>query len=191
MALQVITNTRPSSRPHKVDLRVRIHEDYAPLKHNIDPAMLSALRLAGKTNINLWIDGHLYPPDPAVNYPPTFRDLPSFIHHLGDGEKGLLGYCKRLAVKDAWRVHVLSCQLQEAHSNLLRVQNGLDEATLSTIRLQKECLKKGKKIEKLHATISHMKNTPNGARERKRSISAIDTLAPQGGAFKRRVIATK
>ena len=50
---------------------------------------------------------------------------------------------------------------------------------------------KDMEISKLQDSIGSMKRTPLGSRERKRILSSIETLAPNGGAYKRRVMATK
>ena len=55
----------------------------------------------------------------------------------------------------------------------------------------KEIEKKNAKINKLEDTIKRLKATPNGARERKKSLSSIETLALKGGACKKRIQATK
>lgn len=59
-----------------------------------------AKRKAGDTNIDLWLDGSIYPPNPATNAPPPFRDLKSLLCFVGDGAIGLLGYAKLLQGAD-------------------------------------------------------------------------------------------
>lgn len=53
-------------------------------------------RKAGATNLDLWLDGSLYPADAVTQRPPTFHSLPDFLEFVGEGERGLLGYVKNL-----------------------------------------------------------------------------------------------
>lgn len=53
-------------------------------------------RARGETHIDLWIDGALYPEDPATKRTPCFNTLKQFLQFLCHGEDGLLGYTKRL-----------------------------------------------------------------------------------------------
>ena len=57
--------------------------------------------------------------------------------------------------------------------------------------MQKYDKEKTNTIVQLQNTIQRMKETPLGARECKQIFSSIETLAPDGGARKRRVLATR
>ena len=54
-------------------------------------------RKAGDTNIDLWLDGSIYPTDPSTRMPPPFMTLKAFIEFVCNGQTGLLGYVERLA----------------------------------------------------------------------------------------------
>ena len=73
-----------------------LFRSFAPTKKNDENASqpASVRRSLGETNVDLWLDGGLYPKDPLVGCHPMFRTLPSLIKYVGEGERGLLGYCK-------------------------------------------------------------------------------------------------
>ena len=54
-------------------------------------------RKAGDTNIDLWLDGSIYPTNPSTGMPPPFRTLKAFLEFVCHGEAGLLGYVEKLA----------------------------------------------------------------------------------------------
>jgi hypothetical protein len=54
-------------------------------------------RKAGDTNIDLWLDGSIYPQDPSTGHPPAFRTLKEFLEFVCHGQAGLLGYVEKLA----------------------------------------------------------------------------------------------
>ena len=84
-----------------------------------------AKRKAGDTNIDLWVDGSIYPPNPQMGAPPLFSNLKSFLCFVGDGAAGLLGYAEslhsanELAVRCAELVSMvqsLNAKMQQLHS---------------------------------------------------------------------------
>ena len=194
MELNDITNTPLSLRSSRTtSVHVRLPTEYAPCLRNVaeDEDSRNGRRAAGHTNIDLWVDGRLYPKDPNVQFPPTFYNLNSFLQYVGRGEKGLLGYCKRLSsnTTDAFDVILRQYQILYADRSCLQQQmlelQKEDEALKCTIK------EKDLHLSKLASTIAHMKDTPLGVRLRKRNISSIESLAPKGGALKRRVMATR
>jgi hypothetical protein len=52
----------------------------------------------GHSNINLWVDGNIYHPNPQTGLHPPFHDLKSLICFVGNNNSGLLGYCEGWAV---------------------------------------------------------------------------------------------
>ena len=54
-------------------------------------------RKAGDTNIDLWLDGSIYPTDPSTGHPPAFKTLKAFLEFVCHGQAGLLGYVEKLA----------------------------------------------------------------------------------------------
>ena len=53
-------------------------------------------RLRGDTNIDLWINGDIYPVDPMTGKPPPIKSLKEFVEFICHGEQGLRGYTQRL-----------------------------------------------------------------------------------------------
>lgn len=55
-------------------------------------SMFPEKRKAGDSNLDLWLDGRIYPVDPSTGKRPRFHDVKSILEFVGDGENGLLGY---------------------------------------------------------------------------------------------------
>lgn len=53
-------------------------------------------RKASDNNLDLWLDGRIYPVDPSSGKQPRFHDVKSVLEFVGDGENGLLGYTHSL-----------------------------------------------------------------------------------------------
>lgn len=192
MALREVTNIQHSTTARKKDFHVRILNEYAPIKNeHLSTQEKQRRRQQGHTNLDLWVQGDLYPNDPSSHYPPLFSDIPSFLQFVGEGENGLLGYCKRLNMSDDNTVKFLHAHLQSLYTNLDDTQSSLQSAQNHILQLEDQAKAKEKQLEKLKDTISRMKITPMGARERKRPFTDIQALAMGGGARKRRVLATR
>lgn len=95
MALRDVTNTYVPS--------VRLASIYAPvikrgriIDERSSRAGFAARRSNGDKNIDLWVDGSLYPVDPATSLHPCFSTLKEYLEFLCHGEGGMLGYTKRL-----------------------------------------------------------------------------------------------
>ncbi|MCO5609644.1 hypothetical protein L7F22_063874 [Adiantum nelumboides] len=67
-------------------------------------------------------------------------------------------------------------------TNLHTLQVRLQESTMALQETNIAVTEKSSTIQKLEDTFSHLKATPMGAREQKRDLSSIQTLALQGGA---------
>lgn len=67
-----------------------------PLHEQVSRLEFPAYRSRGATNMDLWVDGGIYPADPLTSAPPTFRSLKQFLEFICLGEGGMLGYCNRL-----------------------------------------------------------------------------------------------
>ena len=157
----------------KVDLHVRVHQDYAVIGIS-NLIQKHARRLEGCKNVDLWVDRNLYPPDPATQYPPSFNSLPSFLQFLGDGDNGLLRYCKRLSmlqnsdIADFFSSQML--EMQHNYSILLQQKQEtieLLELQIAEAQFSKEYLEQ--MMSKYQQTLRKMKSTPVGNQERKRS----------------------
>ena len=77
------------------------------------------MRDSGATNIDLWLDGNLYPIDPVTGKPPQFHRVKSYLEFLCHGESGLLGYSRHL-VSTCDSVKGLEQQLEETQADALR-----------------------------------------------------------------------
>lgn len=71
-------------------------------------AEFSAKRRAGDTNLDLWLDGSIYPENPTTQKPPPFRDLLGFLCFVGDGLQGFFGYTNALRSSDVRRCNELT-----------------------------------------------------------------------------------
>ena len=193
MELNDITNIPITSRsPRTMSVHVRLLKAFAPSKRNVqDEESKSGRRATGHTNVDLWVEGCLYPNDSIVQYPPMFHNLSTFLQYVGRGEQGLLGYCKRLSTNDTNRLQCLMSQYQTLYTNHHHLQQRILESEKEEEVLKNAIKEKDEQVSKLENTIALLKETPLGARERKRAFSSIETLAPKGGARKRRVMATR
>ena len=230
----------------KVDVHFQVEADYAPCcKRNWSrpacKAHIIELRNEGKKNMDLWLDGSIYPPDPTSSQSPSFFGLTSFFKFVCEGENGLLGYCKRLfgqcqsviqcnferqlIDRDA-RIKMLeganfylasiTTALQASYEDKARVCSGLQkeidhlqqtirkmQATIeeknerlavreiNNFTLESENADLRKQLEKFNKKLQYLKDTPLGARLRKRQFKPLEELNVGGGQWKRRVKACR
>ena len=80
-----------------------IDSKYAPLiqrgkflHEQVSRSSFPEKRKAGDTNLDLWLDGSLYPKDIRTGKRPKFTCLKELLEFVGEGENGLLGYVKSL-----------------------------------------------------------------------------------------------
>lgn len=64
------------------------------------PSTFPGRRAAGDTNIDLWIDGSIYPVDPGTRRPHPFKTLRDCLEFICHREQGLYGYARRLGLVD-------------------------------------------------------------------------------------------
>jgi len=55
-----------------------------------------ANHLVGNCNLDLWLDGEIYPSNPKIEKTPSIINLTLFICFIGDGNCGLYGYAMSL-----------------------------------------------------------------------------------------------
>jgi len=84
-------------------LQVAIQGCYRPLivrgrppHEQADKTEFSSRRQFGQKNLDLWVDGSLYPMDPMTNKHPKFSSIKEVLEFLGDGDNGLLGYVRNV-----------------------------------------------------------------------------------------------
>ena len=80
---------RAQYRPDVYHLHVELNWDYEPLcKRNkpniISEALKNSYRLQGHKNIDLWVDGKLYPVDSLRKSTPPFKNVTSLLQFVGD-----------------------------------------------------------------------------------------------------------
>lgn len=89
----------------KRDIHLQLDEECAPLfkrtriSKEEQPAIQQAMELQcqmGAKNIDLWVQGSIYPLDPLTQLPPQFSGLTSFLKYVCEGTNGLWGYLCRL-----------------------------------------------------------------------------------------------
>ena len=68
-------------RKCKVDLHTRIPEEYGSSKKTLplNAQAIQLCRIAREKNIDLWVDGKLYPFDPPLQENPPFHNISSFL----------------------------------------------------------------------------------------------------------------
>ena len=140
------------------------------------------LRSQGAKNIDLWVDGRMYPKHPLENSTPPFEDVTSLIGFVRNGEHGLLGYTKHL----------------ETASHVNRLERDLLEKQNAEL---KECVhQREQKIKMQLETIAllkkqrdeaRMKQTTLGLRKRQYKLRNIQDLKVGCGGIKKRVQAVK
>ena len=82
----------------KYHLHIDLEPSYAPVQKRHGGSSVSAnernaLRSSGAKNVDIWCDGSIYPEDPQTCSQPPFSSPTSLLRFVGDGQKGLLGYC--------------------------------------------------------------------------------------------------
>jgi hypothetical protein len=80
---------------------------YAPLiqrgkflHEQVSKAVFPERRSAGDTNLDLWLDGSIYPINVQTGKHPRFNSLKDLIEFVGDGESGLFGYINSLVAQN-------------------------------------------------------------------------------------------
>ena len=147
MALRDISNTYIPS--------VRLSSRYAPvikrgvvLDDQSSRVSFPTRRANGETHIDLWVDGGLYPMDPATNSPPRFSTTKEYLEFLCHGEQGMLGYTKYLSsaatrLQSMVRgyeedIHYLQQQYEVHRGAVESLSNTTTELVQEHVRLQTE-----------------------------------------------------
>jgi hypothetical protein len=90
-----------ADQPYKV--QVSLHSQYKPLikrGRSLDEqpskSEFPSKRAAGESNLDLWLDGSLYPAETSTRKKPRFSDIKSLLEFVGDGHRGMLRYTNSL-----------------------------------------------------------------------------------------------
>ncbi len=178
---------RPNVISNVYHLHVELQRDYERLCKRNKPSVISnaskdIFRIQGYKNIDLWVDGTLYPIDPLRKSTPPFKDVTSLLHFVGDGYGGLLGYTKSL----------------EAHSDIVRLERDFLER--ENIQLKYTIEQYARKlcttneaIQELQKKINALryKQTAMGYRKREKKLRAIGQLKTGAGGIKKRIHAIR
>lgn len=226
--------------PKKYDIHIKLDYEYRSTisyigstgRKLINEGLKAQFREEKRKCVDLWVDGMLYPVDPLTkrNIPST--NLCSFLRYVGDGEDGLLGYCRRLDSKTSIEVLQLKEKLQQAEHLISIAKRTIDDLYTSKQKqeeefkhvqekLQKEYLDKenlqqemtmaqkenqalrmqvNKHIQKevqlntkLHKALLQMRALKKDtiAFKQRSSRKSIEGLTKFGGAFKKRIRATR
>lgn len=169
-----------SSKRPLYHLHVELDSEYEPLHKrgkisNVPRSALATLRLQGKKNLDLWIDGRLYPVNPNSQSTPPFSNFSSLLKFVGDGYTGFLGYTMQLT----------------AASEVLKLENHLLQQEVIQLREQlNETSEKTKTLEKALA-LARKRKTILGIRDRERSLKNIENLKLGSGGCIRRIRAAR
>lgn len=80
-------------------------------------------RESGALNIDLWVDGSLYPHNPVDNKRPPFRSVSQLLEFVAEGKNGLLGYIERLCSRDSQ----IEFSLNEAQREISMLREGMQQ----------------------------------------------------------------
>ena len=171
--------------------------------HEAMEKMKQQHRAMGAKNVDLWVEGSIYPADPLTCHPPIFSGLTSFIKWVCAGQQGLWGYTLRLSsqVHNVWmsmqsrlamqqaKVAQLTSAIQLKDAECMQLQNVIDdinvkyaevESQIDTLSVHNRRMQK--KLDKV---------TAMGPRERLRTLKPLEKLTIGGGQWKRCVRACK
>ncbi|MCO5571276.1 hypothetical protein L7F22_025014 [Adiantum nelumboides] len=194
MSLDDVTNVpASSSRGRSPGIFLRLPQEYVMAKTTCLGTLPSSnkRRAQGEKNVDLWTEGCLYPKDPSLNVHLPFTNIPSLLQYVGNGEQGLLGYCKRLNRHEIAWSEIYLHHWQLLNGIFHNLQDQMQTATSALEEAKSTIATKEKVIKKLEDTLSNMKSTSMGGRVSKQELSELQTLAPLGGARKQRVTAMR
>ena len=80
-------------------------------------------RESGASNIDLWVDGALYPHDPIDSRRPHFQSVSQLLEFVAEGKNGLLGYTERLRSRDSQ----FEFSLNEAQREISMLREGMQQ----------------------------------------------------------------
>lgn len=167
--------------PYKV--QVSISGKYRPLilrghmLHEQTPkSAFPEKRKAGNTNLDLWVDGLIYPTDSSGKRP-RFRDVKSLLEFVSEGENGLLGYTKSLlnsrqSQLDLQRERAIlenenmRQSIEELSSSLLQQRNELERIRETNSRLTTQSKLSQRQVERLQSEIILVQNNLNFVKEK-------------------------
>ena len=183
-----------------------IHKKNQKVTPNID---YSALRERGAKNLDLWVNGELYPVDPVSNSHPDFNTITGLCRFVCLGKSGLLGYCKNLEgnrISLEQKIQDLSVKLHHLNQSYMVVycENMRLNQTITVLNqrhvnaLLEEKSNSVKEIQKLKIDLrrlqkrhSRLKGKKNWLRIRPKKLKPIACLKRGGGGYRKRVFGVR
>ncbi|MCO5559196.1 hypothetical protein L7F22_012791 [Adiantum nelumboides] len=175
MPLDDVTNVpASSSRSRSPGIFLRLPQEYVSTKKTYlgTLPLANKRRAQGEKNVDLWTKGCLYPKDPSLNVHPPFTSIPSLLQYVGNGEQGLLSYCKRLNRHEIAQSKIYLCHWQLLNGSFHNLQDEMQTATSALEEAKSTIATKENVIEKLDDTFSHMKSTVMGGTSSKKRVVA-------------------
>lgn len=177
-----IINTARISKHH---INLSVEQEYATYQSITKKALRNdeeaqRLRDQGRKNIDLWVDGRLYPVDLAFN-----------AHSHRIQADMLMGVANQAIQGLQERIETLNHEKTTALQQMASLESKLYSCREETIRLKEERDFFERRVSFLKCQSEKLKRTPLGPRERVRGLRALDSLAQNGGGWKRRIRATK
>lgn len=175
------------NRRDMYNLHIELERDYEPLSKRNKTNTLSAvskdmLRMQGRKNLDLWVDGRLYPKNPFTNSTPPFKDITSLLNFTGDNFNGLLGYTQSLEASSS--VFKLEKDLLEKENICLKktVEQSMrkilgDKETIAGLEKQRDDLR--------------LKQTSLGLHKREKKLQKYEEMKLGGGGIKKRIHAIR
>ena len=82
-------------------------------------------RKARDTNIDLWLDGSIYPMDPSIGMPPPFKTLKAFLEFVCHEQANLLGYVKKLVGPNGYSTNLVRILLHKVLDHNVSIKQRL------------------------------------------------------------------
>ena len=121
-------------------------------------------REASHKNLDLWLDGSLYPRDPKTGKHPRLNCLKDLLEFLGEGENGLLGYVKSVEANCGNSLEIQQYVIEILHlkESILDLQRQLRS---QEIRLQE--------IPKLEEEIANLERFRSTSQEQLQNLQSL------------------
>lgn len=182
-----LQNASAGRTKRKRDIHFQLEDEYAPLfKRTVerDDAIryrMQQERNAGKKNVDLWMDGCIYPPDPLTQRPPQFNGLTSFVKFVCEGNEGLYGYTCRLATQG----------LAGVHESLRNMQTRLQGYVQSLMEKDRLLAEKGRENQSLQQAMSVIEDAMHAVQVQNMELqSKIMELEKENRNIKSKLIKT-
>jgi len=110
---------------------------------------------AGDYNLDLWLDGSIYPMDPSTGKRPRFYDVKSMLEFVGDGENGLLGYSHGLQNSNTEISRRAVIDRERSNNEIADLRKSLE-----VLKQREEQLENRQSVESesLHKRIQHLQD---------------------------------